>query len=87
MSFIVGLALLSMMIYSATIEREREYGIMKVLGASPWRLYRIVLGQSAIIAAPGFGVGVGLAAFMTFVASFLPINRVARVEPASVFRA
>ncbi len=116
-SVIVGIALLSLTIYSATIERTREYGIMKVLGASPLRLYRIVLSQSIIIAAMGFSLGVGftflfnrvagdlvpefvtymrwqevvltlgLAAFMTFVASFLPINRVARVDPASVFRA
>jgi putative ABC transport system permease protein len=116
-SFIVGLALLSLTIYSATIERAREYGIMKVLGASPWRLYRVVLSQSAIITLLGFSVGVGLAflfnrvagdfvhqfvtyirwqevaltlgivALMTFVASYLPINRVARVDPASVFRA
>lgn len=116
-SFIVGLALLSLTIYSATIERAREYGIMKVLGASPLRLYRIVFSQSATIAALGFGAGVGLsflfnrvvgdmvpefvtyirwqevaltlafAAVMTFVASFLPIHRVAHVDPASVFRA
>jgi putative ABC transport system permease protein len=116
-SFIVGLALLSSTIYSATIERTREYGIMKALGASPMRLYRIVLSQSASIALLGFGAGVGLAflfnraavdlvpefvtyirwqevaltlglaAFMTLAASFLPINRIARVDPASVFRA
>ena len=116
-SFIVGLALLSLTIYSATIERAREYGVMKALGASPLRLYRIVISQSAIIAVLGFGAGVGLAflfnrvavdlvpefvtyirwqdvaltlgiaGVMTFVATFLPINRVARVDPASVFRA
>lgn len=116
MSLMVGLTLLSLTIYSATIERAREYGIMKVLGASPLRLYRIVLSQSAIIALLGFSAGVGLAflfnrvagdlvpqfvthirwedvaftlgvaALMTFVASYLPINRVARVDPASVFR-
>ena len=116
-SFIVGLSLLSLTIYSATIERVREYAIMKVLGASPLRLYRMVLSQSATIAVLGFGAGVGLAfvfnwiaedvvpefvtyirwqdvvlvlgiaALMTFLASFLPINHVARVDPASVFRA
>jgi putative ABC transport system permease protein len=116
-SFIVGIAVLGSTVYSATIERVREYGLMKVLGASPLRLYRIVLSQSATIAILGFGGGVGLAflgnrvagdlvpqfvtyirwqdvvfalgvtALMTFVASFLPINRVARVDPASVFRA
>jgi ABC-type lipoprotein release transport system permease subunit len=29
----------------------------------------------------------GLVALMAFLASYLPINRVARVDPASVFRA
>ena len=117
LSVIVGLAVLSLMVYSATIERSREYGIMKVLGASSLRLYGIVLSQSAFIALVGFAAGVGLAiAFnraagdiapefvtyirwqdvaaalgvtvgMTLAAAYLPINRVARVDPASVFRA
>ena len=117
LSFLVGLGLLCLTIYSATIERTREYGIMKALGASPWRLYRIVLSQSAMVALLGFSAGVGLAflfnrvaadvvprfatyirwqevaltlgivALMTFVASYLPVNRVARVDPTSVFRA
>jgi putative ABC transport system permease protein len=116
-SFIVGLAVLSLVIYSATIERAREYAIMKVIGASPSGLYRIVISQSMFIAVVGFGLGVGLAflfnevagdlvpQFITYiraqdialvfgitmvmsvVASFMPINRVARVEPAAVFRA
>lgn len=116
-SFLVGLAVLSLTIYSATIEQAREYAIMKALGASPLWLYRVVLSQSTIIAALGFASGVGLAfvfnyfasgvvpqfityirwqdvaivlgvaAVMSFVASYLPINHVARVDPASVFRA
>lgn len=116
-SFIVGLAVLSLVIYTATIERAREYAIMKVIGASPLALYRIVLSQSTFIAIVGFGLGVALAfvfnrvagnavpqfvtcirpidiafvlaatAVMTFVASVLPLHRIARVEPASVFRA
>jgi putative ABC transport system permease protein len=117
MSFIVGFAVLTLTIYSATIERAREYAIMKVMGASPLQLYRIVLSQSALISTLGFGLGVGLAfvfnhfagdivpqfityirwrdiafvlavaAAMSFAASYLPLNRVARADPASVFRA
>jgi putative ABC transport system permease protein len=55
-SFIVGLSILSLVIYSATIERAREYAIMKVIGASPLGLYRIVLSQSIFIAVVGLGV-------------------------------
>lgn len=116
-SFIIGIAILSLVVYSATIERARDYAIMKVLGASPLRLYRIVLGQSSTIAALGFVIGIGLTflvnrvagdlvpqfvtyirwqdivlvlAFtvvMTLVSSFMPLQRIARVEPATVFRA
>src|SRR5437870_4672861 len=60
-SFIVGLTVLSLVIYSATIERAREYAIMKVIGASPLGLYRIVISQSMFIAVVGFGLGVALA--------------------------
>jgi len=116
-SFIVGISILSLVVYSATIERARDYAIMKVLGASPFRLYRIVLGQSAIIASLGLAIGIGLtflfnavagdlvpqfvtyirwqdilfvvafAAVMTLLSSFMPLHRIARVEPATVFRA
>src|SRR5439155_546102 len=56
-SFIVGLTVLSLVIYSATIERAREYAIMKVIGASPLGLYHIVISQSMFIAVVRFGSG------------------------------
>jgi len=116
-AFIVGLAVLSLTIYSATIERARDYAVLKAIGASPLVLYRLVLSQSLLIASLGFGAGVGLAfvfnsaaeevvpqfityirwqdvsfvlvvtAVMSFVASYLPLHRVARIDPAAVFRA
>jgi putative ABC transport system permease protein len=116
-SFIVGLAVLSLTIYSATIERVRDYAVLKAIGASPLSLYRVVLSQSLLISSLGFMLGVGLAfvvnsvasdvvpnfvtyvrwqdlgvvlavtAVMSFVASYLPLSRVARIDPAAVFRA
>ena len=71
LSSIVGLALLSSTIYSATIERSREFGVMKVLGASPLQLYQIVVSQAAIITFLGFGAGVGLAFLFNSVAGDL----------------
>lgn len=116
-SFTVGLAVLSLIIYSATIERARDYAVLKAIGASPLTLYRVVLSQSFLISSLGFVAGVGLAfvfnsvaedvvpefityirwrdvafvlavtAVMSFVASYLPVQRVARIDPAVVFRA
>lgn len=59
--FIVGAAVVGLTIYTATIERTREFGVMKAVGASGGFLYRIVLSQSAILTAAGFVVGLAAA--------------------------
>lgn len=56
--FVVGAAVVGLTIYTATIERSREYGVMKAVGASGGFLYRIVMSQSAMLTALGFVVGV-----------------------------
>lgn len=56
--FIVGAAVVGLTIYTATIERTREFGVMKAVGGSSGFLYRIVLSQTAVLTAAGFGVGV-----------------------------
>ena len=55
--FIVGAAVVGLTIYTATIERSREFGVMKAVGGSAGFLYRIVLSQSAMLTAAGFVVG------------------------------
>src|SRR5919109_3987436 len=83
-SFIVGLAILSLVIYSATIERAREYAIMKVIGASPLGLYRIVISQSMFIAIVGFGLGVGLAFLFNEVAGDLVPQFITYIRPQDI---
>lgn len=55
--FVVGAAVVGLTIYTATIERTREFGVMKAVGATPGFLYRIVLSQSTVLTAAGFAVG------------------------------
>ncbi|MDO8616656.1 MAG: ABC transporter permease [Dehalococcoidia bacterium] len=57
--FVVGAAVVGLTIYTATIERTREFGVMKAVGGSPGFLYRIVLSQSVMLTSAGFVVGVG----------------------------
>ncbi len=115
--FIVGAAVISLTIYTATIEKAREYGVLKALGATPWRLYRLVTFQSLAVGVLGFAFGVplaigaasatslivpqfvtlfqpqaivgvlGVVLLMSLAASYLPIHRISRIDPASVFRA
>jgi putative ABC transport system permease protein len=59
-AFLVGAAVVGLTIYTATVERAREFGILKALGASPAHLFRIVLTQSAIVGVAGFLLGLPL---------------------------
>jgi putative ABC transport system permease protein len=66
--FIVGAAVVGLTIYTATIERTREFGVMKAVGGSGGFLYRIVLSQSAMLTAAGFIAGLGAAVFVAWLA-------------------
>jgi putative ABC transport system permease protein len=55
--FTVGSAVVGLTIYTATIERARDFGVMKAVGASTAFLYKIVASQSAMLTAAGFLVG------------------------------
>ena len=60
-SFVVGAAVISLTIYTATIEKARDFGVLKALGASRWYLYRMVTFQSLAVGLLGFVAGVPLA--------------------------
>jgi len=59
--FTVGGAVVSLTIYTGVIERSREFGVMKAVGASATFLYRIVLSQSFFVTAFGSVFGLALA--------------------------
>jgi len=56
--FIVGLMVVALTIYVATLSRRREFGALKALGAPVRFLYRVVLVQAALSVLIGFAVGV-----------------------------
>lgn len=60
LAFIVGLAVAALTIYTATVEKAREYGILKAVGFTNGYLYRVVFEQSLITGLVGFLIGVGL---------------------------
>jgi len=59
-AFIVGLAVAGLTIYTATVEKSREYGILKAEGFTNRFLYRVVFEQSVVTSVIGFLIGVGL---------------------------
>ena len=60
LAFIVGFAVAALTIYTATVEKAREYGILKAVGFTNAYLYRVVFEQSVITGLLGFLLGAGL---------------------------
>jgi putative ABC transport system permease protein len=60
-AFAVGTAILGMVIYTATVERTREYGVLKAVGARNRHLYWLVAQQGLVTAVLGALIGIGLA--------------------------
>lgn len=117
LAFVVGLAVAGLTIYTATIEKAREYGILKAVGFKNSYLYRLVFEQALVTGAIGFVVGIGLtlifgplasgyvpqfvtlirwqdlaAVFaatllMSLVAGYVPVRRLAAIDPVSAFKA
>jgi putative ABC transport system permease protein len=115
--FIVGAAVISLTIYTSTIEKSRDFGVLKALGATRVYLYKIVTTQSLAVGLCGFALGtpsaygaaqgiaeivpefatifnplyvagvLGIVLLMSGVSSLLPVHRISRVDPGTVFRA
>jgi putative ABC transport system permease protein len=62
-AFVVGTLVVGLVIYTATIERSREYGTLKAIGGRNRMLYRLVTTQALLAAGAGvvLGGGVGFA--------------------------
>jgi putative ABC transport system permease protein len=60
-AFLVGTLVVGLITYTATVERRREYGVLKAIGASNRVLYRVVIVQALVAAVAGSLTGIGLA--------------------------
>lgn len=60
-AFLVGTMIVGLVIYTITVERQREYGVIKAIGGANQVLYRVVLTQALAAASIGAITGVLLA--------------------------
>lgn len=116
LAFIVGLAVAGLTIYTATVEKSREYGILKAVGFKNTYLYRLVFEQSVVTSFLGFLAGLGLTliigpfasdfvpqfvlytrlqdvvivagatVLMAVIAAYIPVRRLAAIDPVTVFK-
>jgi putative ABC transport system permease protein len=84
--FLVGLAVMALTVYTATLSRRTEYGILKALGASNRYLYGIVLAQSLYSVVLGFAVGLTITFLLSVVIPNLGSNLVLQMSGASLLK-
>ena len=56
-AFAAATLVVALTVYSGVIERIREYGIVKAMGAGRLRILGLILGQTILLAVGGSGVG------------------------------
>lgn len=72
-AFLIGVMLVGLTIYTATVERAKEYGVLKAVGMRNWRLYLLVFEQALISSLVGFVFGVLLSfAARAIIGQFIP---------------
>jgi putative ABC transport system permease protein len=62
LGFLVGTAIAGQTFYMFTIENLRQFGSLKAMGVSNFRIVGMILLQALIVGIIGYGLGVGLAA-------------------------
>lgn len=68
--FLIGLAVMALTVYTATLSRRKEFGVLKALGARNGFLYQAVLAQALMSVLLGFGLGV---AFVWVLSGIIPL--------------
>jgi putative ABC transport system permease protein len=60
LAVVIGFLVVFLAMYTAVLERTREIGILKALGASPMYILTVLLRETAVLAMAGSIVGIGL---------------------------
>ena len=84
--FGVGLAVVALTVYVATLARRREYGTLKALGARNRFLYGVVLTQAALSVALGAVIGVAVTELIGVAVASSDVNLELVVTGASLAR-
>ena len=85
-ALLIGLAVVALVLYSATLARLREVGVMKALGSSNGGTAGVVLAQAAWTVLPATVLAVSATAVLAWVLSATGSDIAIAIEPRSVVR-
>jgi putative ABC transport system permease protein len=84
--FLIGLAVMALTVYTSTLSRRREYGMLKALGARNGDLYITVLAQAILSVMLGFLFGLTFTFMLTKVASVFGSNMTLEISLISLLK-
>lgn len=84
--FVVGLVVVALTVYIATLARRREYGVLKALGARNRVLYRVVLAQAVLSVALGFVFGLAFTGLLGFLVARTDLDLELAITAASLVK-
>ncbi len=84
--FLIGIAVMALTVYTATLARRAEYGVLKALGARNFHLYGVVMVQALISVVLGFCVGLGITLLMVALVPRLELPIALQVSLASLVK-
>lgn len=84
--FLIGLAVMALTVYTSTLSRRHEYGMLKALGARNTDLYLTVLAQAILSVVLGFLFGLTLTLLLTVVIPIFGSNLLLEVSRVSLLK-
>jgi putative ABC transport system permease protein len=84
--FLIGLAVMSLTVYTSTLSRRREYGMLKALGARNSQLYFTVLVQAMLSILLGFLFGWSITWLLTRLVPLTDIALTMVIDPISLIK-
>ena len=85
-AFLIALAVIGLALYTSTLSRLKEVGVMKSLGARPRRLAEVVLSQALWTMGASMGLAVALSLALAWVLGRTAGNISVTLEAAAVVR-
>ncbi len=84
-AYLIGLLVIGITVYTITLQRMREYGILKAIGSPVEQLLRVVLTQALTSAGLGYLVGIALSYAVASLVERLILTSVI-IDPIAVLR-
>ena len=83
---LIGMAVMALTVYTATLARRAEYGVLKALGAHNRQLCGVVLTQALISVGIGFALAIGFTLALAAIVPYTGLNLFLQMRSAAVLK-